>query len=78
MIREAVKQGLSLTREPGSVHILGDDQEEVNEEPRKDVTMLETEMKSLEMVGKSGSPNLWRSGMILSLFVMFWGELIGR
>lgn len=53
VVREAVKRGLNLTK----------DQEEqvvrTRAEPRKDVTMLENEMKSLEMGGLS------KSGVIL-------------
>jgi exosome complex exonuclease RRP6 len=67
VIREAVKRGSNLTKEVGSVQSVGEDQEEkevsMNEEPSKDVTMLETEY--LEMVDENGSTNLWRSGMIL-------------
>ena len=70
VIKEAVKRGLNVTKEAGSVQSVGEDQEEMvvrmNEEPRKDVTMLETELKSLEMMDESGSRNLWGSGMILA------------
>lgn len=75
VIKEAVKRGLNLTKEVGSVQSVGEDQEEkvvsMNEEPSKGVTMLETEMKSLEMVGESGSTSLWRSGMIFPSFFIF-------
>ena len=74
VIREAVKRGLNLTKQAGSVMIV-DDQEEIlasmNEKPGKDVTMLETELKSLEMMDESGSKSLWGSGMILSSFTFF-------
>ncbi|KAF8802130.1 hypothetical protein BYT27DRAFT_7113139 [Phlegmacium glaucopus] len=66
VIREAVKQGLGFVKEPGSIQSFGDDQEEgvasMSEEPKKAVVMLETEMKSLEMVDESGGANLWGSG----------------
>ena len=75
VIKEAVKRGLNLTKEAGSVQSAGEDQEEkvvsLNGEPSKDVTMLETEMKSPEMVDESGSTSLWRSGTILASFVIF-------
>ena len=78
VIGEAVKRGLNSTTEAGSVQSLGDDQvASTNGEPRKDVTMLETEMKSLEMVEESGPTNLWRSGVNLSSFIVLHGELIG-
>ena len=71
VIREAVKRGLNLTKVAG----VGEDQEEkvvsMDEEPSKNVTMLETEMKSLDMVDESGSTSLWRWGMILLSFVIF-------
>ena len=71
VIKEAVKRGLNLTKEAGSVQNFREDQEEMVvrmiEEPSKDVTMLETELKSLEMVDESGSKSLWGSGMFLSL-----------
>jgi exosome complex exonuclease RRP6 len=74
VIREAVKRGLNLTKQAGSV-IIVDNQEEIvigmNEEPGKDVTMLETEMKSLEMMDESGSTSLWGSGMVLPSFAFF-------
>ena len=73
VIREAVKRGLNLTKEFGSGQ--SEDREEMvsmNEEPSKDVTMLETEMKSLEMMNGSGTRSLWGSGMILlSSLVIF-------
>jgi exosome complex exonuclease RRP6 len=76
VVRDAVKRGLNFTKETGSVQSFGDDQEEnvenANEEPRKGVTMLETELKSLEMVEESGSTNLWRSGVILPSFVFLY------
>ena len=81
MIREAVNRSLNLTKEAGSVQSVGEGQEEMvvsmNEEPSKNVTMLETELKSLEMVDESGSTSLWRSGMIFPSFVNFHRELIG-
>jgi exosome complex exonuclease RRP6 len=71
VIREAAKRGLNSTKEVGSVPSVGEDQEEkevsMNEEPSKDVTMLETELKYLD---ESGSTSLWRSGMILPSFVI--------
>ena len=73
VIKEAVKRGLNLTKHAGSVQ--SEDQEEVvsmNEEPGKDVTMLETEMKSLEMMGESGSTSLWGSGIVLPSFAFFY------
>ena len=73
VIREAVKRGLNLTEDTGSVQSVGEDQEEkmmsMNEEPSKHVTMLETEMKFLE--DESGSTSLWRSGMILHCLLFF-------
>ena len=78
VIREAVKRSVNLTNEAGSVQSVGKDQEEkvvsMNEEPSKDVTMLETELKSLEMADESGSTSLWGSGMILSLHMSFFTE----
>ena len=80
VIKEAVKRGLNLTKEAGSVQGVGEDQEEkvvsMNEEPSKDVTMLDAGMKSSEMVDESGSASLWRSGMILPSFVISHRELI--
>ena len=68
VIREAVKRGLNLTKG-------GEDQEEkvvsMNEESSKNVTMLEKEVESLEMMEESGSMSLWGSGMILLSFVFF-------
>ena len=74
LIGEAVKRGLNLTTEAGSrsVQSLGDDQVvSTNGEPRKDVTTLETGMKSLEMVEESGRTNLWRIGCEPSLVYCF-------
>jgi len=70
VVREAVKRGLSLAKEPSSVQCFGDDQEEevvasTNGEPRKAV-LLASEVKSLEMVDES---NLWGSGMVFSSFI---------
>jgi exosome complex exonuclease RRP6 len=80
VIKEAVNRGLGLPKEPDSVQSIGDDQEgreaSTNGKPRKDVTMLETEMKSLETVEEGGSTNLWRSGVILPSFVILHRELI--
>ena len=67
VIKEAVKRGLNLTKEAGSVQNFGGQEKMMNEEPSKDVTMLETELKSLEMMDESGSSSLWGSGMFLSL-----------
>ena len=73
VIKEAVKRGFNLTKHAGSVQ--SEDREEMvvsmNEGPGKDVTMLETEMKSLEMMGESGSTSLWGSGMVLPSFAFF-------
>lgn len=69
VIREGVKRGLNLAKDSGSVQSFGDDQEEevvsTVGKPRKDV-MLETEIKSLEMVEESRTTNLWGSGMYSS------------
>jgi exosome complex exonuclease RRP6 len=74
VIKEAVKRGLNLTKQAGSVQSV-EDQEEIvvslNEVPTKEVTMLETEMKSLETADESGSTSLWGSGMIPPSFVIF-------
>lgn len=75
VIREAVRRRPDLTKEVGSVESVGEGREEkevsMSEEPSKDVTMLETELKHLEMADESGSTSLWRSGMILPSFVIF-------
>jgi exosome complex exonuclease RRP6 len=75
VIKEAVERGTNLTKEAGSVQSAGEDQEgkvvSMNEKPRKDVTMLETEMKFSEMVDESGSTSLWNSRMFLLTFVAF-------
>ena len=80
VVRAAVKRGLDLPKEPDSVQSIGDDQEgqaaSTHGEPRKNVTTLETEMKSLEMAEEGGSTNLWRSGVILPSFVILHRELI--
>jgi exosome complex exonuclease RRP6 len=74
VIREAVKRGLNSKKGQS----VGLEQEEMvvsmNEERSKNVTMLETEMKSLEMENASGSKSLWGSGMILpsSLVIFFF------
>ena len=68
VIKEAVKQGLSLA---GSVQSVGGDEEaevaSTSGEPRNDVTR---EMKSLEMVNEGGGTDLWGSG--IGFVVLHW------
>jgi exosome complex exonuclease RRP6 len=74
-IKEAVERGTNLTKEARSVQSVGEDQEgkvvSMNEEPSKDVTMSETEMKSSKMADESGSTSLWSSRMFLPSIVVF-------